>query len=78
VRIGGERVVKIEPDVYTDPAHPEHSGELRSYQVPEVAQVLTHFRQGEKMWVRFYPGGCQFGPDKILGVEHFSIAAGTP
>ncbi|ETX01862.1 hypothetical protein [Candidatus Entotheonella palauensis] len=76
MRIGGERAVDIEPDVYTDPAHPEHSGELRSYQVPVPAQALVNFRQGQKMWLRFYPGGCQFGPDKILEVKHFAIVAG--
>ena len=58
-------------------AHSEHSGELRSYQVPALTQALAHFRHNKNMWVRFYPGGCQFGPDKILGVERFAIAAGT-
>ncbi|PON11823.1 hypothetical protein C2W62_42825 [Candidatus Entotheonella serta] len=64
--------------MYTDPAHPEHSGELRSYEVPVPQQALANFRAGKKMWLRFYPGGCQFGPDKILEVEHFAIAAAQP
>lgn len=64
--------------MYTDPAHPEHSGELRSYLVPVPARALAKFRQGEDMWLRFYPGGCQFGPDKILEVKHVAITAAQP
>ena len=71
--IGGERAVEIEPDVYTDPAHPEHSGELRSYRVPVHPNALAKFRQGQERWVRFQPGGCQFGPDRIVEVKNFAI-----
>jgi len=75
VRIGGKRAVDIEPDIYTDPAHPEHSGNLRAYQVPVHREALAHFREGKMMWVRFYPGGCQFGPNQIVEVTHFAITA---